>query len=844
MAARTISATIALNGEQAFNNAMKSINSNLRVLKSELSATSSSFSGQANSLTALMAKNKQLSEIYEQQKEKVKALEQAVKESAEKYGENSQQTDRLKISYNQARVEMDRLDQELQQNAQYMEEAKNSTDQCATSIDQYGNKIQDAAGKSQEFGTEGKSAVLAIGEAFVSAQIVQKIAQVAENLASASREAAAFADEVLTLSAQTNISTDALQGYMYASELVDVSVETITKSMQRNIRSMGSAADGTTQYVNAYKQLGVAVQDSNGKLRDSQDVFWELIDALGQMSNETERDEIAMTLLGKSAQDLNPLIEVGADRMRELAEEAASVGYIMSGETLQALGALDDQFQRLDGAAMAAKNAIGAAFAPALEDFAASATEALTAVSNFAQENRELVAGVGAAGAALAAGTTAVAGYAAAAKGVVALKAVLASVGVAAGPAAAVIGAIAATLGVIVSYSGKLEDLGKIETNDLEEANANLEQMKANLAEIEAQDQTWWTDANWHAYDEARIAVANATAQVNELQAAEEAAAAAAAEPAAQLETIMATFDEKAKALMQTYQDTYNAAYESMSGQFGLFETAAAEVTLSTDQMIAAMMSQSEYMSTYSENLRLAAQYGITEGLVAALSDGSTQSAGYLQAIIAEIDAAGGAASEGGQKIVKGLNKAFSEQQQSLEAYATSFADTNTQIEEKMQELVDNTTAAVGDLDMSDEAKTSAENTLNGFVAGIDSGSGALLARMNQLASDAIAAFNAGLEVKSPSRATKRSAAYTVQGFVDEIKKQEAFVKQTMQELGKTAVNSFSVDLNAGSAEGSIRSGANVSNATTVNIYPQQMDEAMIDYIYDRFNAKAGAAVT
>ena len=844
MAARTISATIALNGERAFNNAMKDINSNLRVLKSELSATSSSFSGQANSLAALTAKNKQLSEIYDQQKTKVKALEQAVKESAEKYGENSQQTDRLKISYNQARVELDRLGQELQQNAQYMEEAKNSTDQCATSIDQYGNKVKDAAGKSQEFGTEGKNAVIAIGEAFVSAQIVQKIAQVAENLASGSREAAAFADEVLTLSAKTNISTDALQGYMYASELVDVSVETITKSMQRNIKSMGSAADGTKQYVNAYKQLGVAVQDTDGNLRDSQDVFWELIDALGQMSNETERDEIAMTLLGKSAQDLNPLIEAGADRMRELAEEAASVGYIMSGETLQALGALDDQFQRLDGAATAAKNAIGAAFAPALEDLSAIATEALTAVSNFAQENKNLVAGVGASTAALAAGTTAIAGFAAAAKGVAALKALLGSVGVALGPTAAVIGAIAATLGVIVSYSGKLNDLGKIETNDLEEANANLEQMKANLAEIEAQDKTFWTDADWRVYDEARIAVANATEQVKELQAAEEAAATAAAEPAAQLETIMGTFDEQAKALMQTYQDTYNAAYESMSGQFGLFETAAAEVTLSTDQMITAMMSQSEYMSTYSENLRLAAQYGITDGLVAALSDGSTQSAGYLQAIIAEIDAAGGAASEGGQKIVQGLNEAFANQQEALDTYANSVDESVNHTKEKLDELAEKTAQEVAGLDMAEEAQTSAMNTLNGFIAGIDSGSGPLLGRMKQLANDAIAAFNAGLEVKSPSRATKRSAAYTVQGFVDEIKAQEMEIKKTMQQLGQTAVNSFSVDLSAGSAAGRNRSGTNVSSRTTVNIYPQQMDEATIDYIYNRFNERAGAAVT
>ena len=306
----------------------------------------------------------------------------------------------------------------------------------------------------------------------------------------------------------------------------------------------------------------------------------------------------------------------------------------------------------------------------------------------------------------------------------------------------------------------------------------------------------------------------------------------------------MGTFDEQAKALMQTYQDTYNAAYESMSGKFGLFETAAAEVTLSTDQMIEAMKSQVDYMSTYSENLRLAAQYGITDGLVAALSDGSTQSAGYLQAIVAEIDAAGGAASEGGQKIVQGLNDSFDAQQKSLESYATSIADTNTQIDEKMSELVENTAQKVAELDMAEDAQTSAANTITGFLAGINANSGALLARMTKLGQDAIAAFNAGLEENSPSRATKRSAYYAVTGFTDEIKDQEEFVKRTMQELGKTAANSFSVDLSASGGTAGGERGSSISSSTVINIYPQQMDEATIDYIYDRFNAKAGAAVT
>ena len=788
MATRSISATIALNGEQAFNSAMKNINSNLRVLKSELSATSSSFSGQANSLAALTAKNKQLSEIYAQQKEKVRALEQAVKESSEKYGENSQQTDRLKVSYNQARVELDKLGQELQQNAQYMEEAKNSTDQCATSIDQYGNRVKDASDKSKGFGNTGQSSFLKVGKALLAVGIAAKVADIAKKLASATKEAAAFADEVLTLSAKTNISTDALQGYMYAAELVDVSVETITKSMQRNIRSMGSAADGTAQYANAYKQLGVAVQDSNGDLRDSQEVFWELIDALGQMTNETERDEIAMTLLGKSAQDLNPLIEAGAERMRELADEAASVGYIMSAETLSALGSLDDQLQRLDGAATAAKNALGAALAPTLENLAEKATNFLVAITNI--------------------------------------------------------------INYLSAYSAKQKgDVKILDTNNLEEARAKVEELRAELDLLGGErPRIDLTQDELLSYNTLNIMLEQAIREMEALETAAGDTAAAIPEPAEQIaeksDTIMATFDEKAKMLMQTYEDTYNAAYESMSGQFDLFEMAATEVSLSTDQMIEAMMSQVDYMSTYSENLRLAAKYGITDGLVAALSDGSTQSAGYLQAIVAEIEAAGGAASEGGQKIVQGLNEAFNAQQQSLEAYATSIADTNTQIDEKMSELVENTAQKVAELDMADDAQTSAANTITGFLAGIDANSGAILARMTKLGQDAIAAFNAGLEENSPSRATKRSAYYAVTGFTDEIKDKEEFVKRTMQELGKTAADSFSVDLSASGGPAGGERGSSISSSTVINIYPQQMDEATIDYIYERFNAKAGAAVT
>ena len=65
------------------------------------------------------------------------------------------------------------------------------------------------------------------------------------------------------------------------------------------------------------------------------------------MKNETERDALAMTLLGKSAQDLNPLIKAGSERMNELGEEAKATGYILSDKVLAAYGEFDDQLRRL-----------------------------------------------------------------------------------------------------------------------------------------------------------------------------------------------------------------------------------------------------------------------------------------------------------------------------------------------------------------------------------------------------------------------------------------------------------------------------------------------------------------
>ena len=109
---------------------------------------------------------------------------------------------------------------------------------------------------------------------------------------------------------------------------------------------MNDAIHGSSERIEAFNRLGVTYAYTNGVLRDSEEVFWEVIDALGKVENETQRDAIAMKILSESAAELNPLIEAGSGKMKEYADEAHKMGYVLDDDALSALQNVDDTMQR------------------------------------------------------------------------------------------------------------------------------------------------------------------------------------------------------------------------------------------------------------------------------------------------------------------------------------------------------------------------------------------------------------------------------------------------------------------------------------------------------------------
>ena len=367
----TISTRFTLAGEKEYRQAISDIGSKMQVLDSEMRKVSATYAKNADSTEALSAKNDILAKKITEQTNKINYMRAALQQSAEKYGEADKRTMKWQTSLNNAEAELARLNNTVAENNEKMQESEKETgnlgDITEKLAQKFGISLPDGMKKSLNGmgALDAQSIALAGGLAGVTTAVVN----VEKALISMTREAASAADDIATMSSVTGVSTETLQAFAYSAELTDVSVDRIADSLKYTTKSMAEAAAGTGEAYEAYRQLGVAITDSNGNLRSAEAVFYDTIDALGKMENGTERDATAMKLMSKSAQELNPLISAGSEVLKGYAKEAQSTGYILDDKLIGALLESDDAFQRLQKTQEAVKKQLAAEFAPYLTQF-------------------------------------------------------------------------------------------------------------------------------------------------------------------------------------------------------------------------------------------------------------------------------------------------------------------------------------------------------------------------------------------------------------------------------------------------------------------------------------------
>lgn len=380
-----VSTKVSVTGSQQYKAELGSMKTKAKELDSEMKALTSGFDKNADSAEQMAAKQSVLAKQIENQEEIVSKL-------SGRYAELQAETERMAAAAQQAAEEHGADSKEAQKAAMEYERFKTATanvgtelnnaqarlNQMRSGFDDAGNAAQDSGEKVLSFGDILKANLLAEGIKSGLSALVDLIKDMATGFAETAMEAASFSDSIKTLSVQTGMSTDALQEYAYMAELIDVDLTKITGSHTKLTKAMASAASGEGKQAELFKQLGVNITGADGSLRSASDVFPEVIAALGDISNETELDAAAMELFGKSASELKPLIKLGTDALADLRQEAHDVGYVLSEEQVDALGAADDAWQRLTKNWEGIKHQLGADLAPAFEEAFSKISESLS----------------------------------------------------------------------------------------------------------------------------------------------------------------------------------------------------------------------------------------------------------------------------------------------------------------------------------------------------------------------------------------------------------------------------------------------------------------------------------
>lgn len=359
-----------------FKTGIAAMNRELRVLESGFRASAASLGDWASDATGLESRIKSLNGQLDIQRQKVAATRAEYERIKAEKGENSRAAQDLEIKLNKETETLGKMENELQTTEASLEEMRSTTDETEQSVQDLGDQTAETSGQLVSFQDvmDGVSQVgaFAIGT-FVA--LVAAVAALALGIGTLVFNAADSAAQLVDLSTKTGISTERLQELSYIGDQVGTSLDTITGAQARLVRSMASAADGSDAQTEAFKNLGVSVKDANGELRDQQEVFGEVIDALGQIENPAERDALAMELFGKSAQELNPLIKAGSDELARLADEAHDVGAVMDGDAVAGLEAFDDTMASIQAGIKGMLGTLAVEFLPIFKEVGAALQE-------------------------------------------------------------------------------------------------------------------------------------------------------------------------------------------------------------------------------------------------------------------------------------------------------------------------------------------------------------------------------------------------------------------------------------------------------------------------------------
>lgn len=205
-------------------------------------------------------------------------------------------------------------------------------------------------------------------------------------------------DELGKTSKQLGLGVNELQAWQIAAQLSGASTQELTVGLRTLAKNALLAQQGSKQAADAYKSLGVEVEDASGNLKDTNTLFRETGLALGKVTNNTERTALAQQLLGRSGVKLIPIFEKGEAALDDLLGKLEEYGGGIGPDAVKLSEEAADQFLLFDLATDSLKSKLAVALLPILNQVVGGLSRLITWISKAAENTglfKSLIASLG-----------------------------------------------------------------------------------------------------------------------------------------------------------------------------------------------------------------------------------------------------------------------------------------------------------------------------------------------------------------------------------------------------------------------------------------------------------------
>lgn len=328
MANRIKGITIDIDGNSSgLEKSLKAIDVSLRDTQSKLKDVNKLLKLDPSNVDLLRQKQDYLNKAVDDTRKREEELKKALKEM-EKAGITDENQEQQRA-----------LQRELVETTSKLKDLEKQAAACHPQLEAFSVKAKEVADKTKPISTAAAGA--------------------AAGMVAMAVKSAASADDLLTLSNVTGFTVEELQKMQYASSFVDVSMESMTGAVTKLTKSMNSGSS-------AFETLGVKTTDVFGNMRSANSVFYETLEALGKVQNETERDALSMEIFGKSAMEMAGIVDDGGAALKALGEEAEETGLIMSEDAVASAVQFNDQMDKLKNTTTQAFFKMGASLSTSL----------------------------------------------------------------------------------------------------------------------------------------------------------------------------------------------------------------------------------------------------------------------------------------------------------------------------------------------------------------------------------------------------------------------------------------------------------------------------------------------